>query len=134
MYLIVLHLLCFYLVSYISCQKPDLLTSPKLKFALRYTWIRLSKCPFNSFSLHFFLSKANCWHPFLKHLWVFCYQTSNYYRCSLYDKPSSRVKTMYTQWGQILYKKSDNLQYNMLGRWVAGTNDSSDVPSIIFFS
>ena len=29
--------------------------------------------------------------------------------------------------------KSDNLQYDELVRWVAGTNDSSDVPSIIFF-
>ena len=103
---------------FLSCflhftSKTDLLTFPKLKFALRYTWIRLSKCPFNSFSLHFFLSKANCWHPFLKHLRVFCYQTSNYYRCSLYDKPSSRVKTMYPQWGQILYKVSLLFLWNM---------------------
>ena len=29
--------------------------------------------------------------------------------------------------------KSDNLQYNKLGRWVAGTNDSSDVSSVNFF-
>ena len=33
------------------------------------------------------------------------------------------------------YQKSDNLQYNMLGRWDERLLDqTSDVPSIIFFS